>query len=172
MARIKQLLERGTRIYPLTSPDAVVFTGGQDLTDKLQYIYENYETYSDLVDNLTIEFSVPNKEIELKLDDVILSTISTDNFAISGVLDSAGYNANTGILSMSFTDGNSVNIDLNQIISSILQDYANEVQALRNLHVTLSESDYEALRVKNSNTFYYTYEDDEEIEEPEEPEET
>ena len=87
------------------------------------------------------------------------------------MLNSAGYNANTGILSMSFTDGSNVNVDLNQIISSILQDYANEVQALRNLHVTLSESDYEALRVKNSNTFYYTYEDDEEIEEPEGPEE-
>lgn len=52
MAKIKQLLERGNRIYPLTSSKAVVFTGGQSLTDKLQYIYQNYETYSDLIFNI------------------------------------------------------------------------------------------------------------------------
>lgn len=161
MARIKQLLEKGNRIYPLTLSDAVVFSGGQDLNDKLQYIYNNYETYSDIVNNLDIEFSVSNKQILLKLDDVTLSTISTDNFAISGVLSNTGYNSSTGILDLSFIDGSQVSINLNEILSSILESYANEVEALRNLHVTLSASDYETLRVKDNDTFYYTYEDEE-----------
>ena len=162
MAKIKQLLERGDKIYPLTSSEAVVFTGGQSLVDKLQYIYQNYETYSDLINNLDIEYSVPNKQIILKLGENVLSTISSDNFAISGVLSSAGYNSETGILTLSFTDGSPVSINLNEILSSILEDYTTEVKALRNLHVSLSESDYEALRVKDDNTFYYTYEDEEE----------
>jgi len=162
MAKIKQLLERGNKIYPLTSSEAVVFTGGQSLVDKLQYIYQNYETYSDLINNLDIEYSVPNKQIILKLGENVLSTISSDNFAISGVLSSAGYNSETGVLTLSFTDGSPVSINLNEILSSILEDYTTEVKALRNLHVSLSESDYEALRVKDDNTFYYTYEDEEE----------
>ncbi len=161
MAKIKQLLEKGNKIYPLTSSEAVIFSGGKDLNDKLEYIYQNYETYSDLVDNLDIEFSVPNKQIILKLDNVVLSTINTDNFAISGVLSDTGYNSSTGILDLSFTDGSQVSINLNEILSSILENYANEVEALRNLHVTLSASDYETLRVKDNNTFYYTYEDEE-----------
>lgn len=162
MAKIKQLLERGLKIYPLTSSEAVIFDGGQSLVHKLNYIYQNYETYSDLVENLDIEYSVPNKQIILKLDDITLSTISTDNFAITGILSSAGYNSETGILTLSFTDGSPVSINLNEILSSILEDYTNEVEALRNLHITLSESDYEALRVKDNDTFYYTYEDEEE----------
>jgi len=160
MAKIRQLIEKGQKIYPLTSPEAVIFSGGQSLVDKLNYIYQNYETYSDLVNNLDIEYSVPNKQIILKLDDVTLSTISTDNFAITGVLSSAGYNSETGILTLSFTDGSPVNINLNEILSSVLESYTDEVEALRNLHVALSESDYEALREKNSDTFYYTYEDE------------
>jgi len=162
MAKIKQLLEKGNKIYPLTSSEAVIFSGGKDLNDKLEYIYQNYETYSDLINNLDIEYSVPNKQIILKLGENVLSTISSDNFAISGVLSSAGYNSETGILTLSFTDGSPVSINLNEILSSILEDYTTEVKALRNLHVSLSESDYEALRVKDDNTFYYTYEDEEE----------
>lgn len=165
MAKIKQLLEKGNKIYPLTSSEAVVFTGGQSLVDKLQYIYQNYETYSDLINNLDIEYSVPNKQIILKLGENVLSTISSDNFAISGVLSSAGYDSTTGLLTLSFTDGSPVSINLNEILSSILEDYTTEVEALRNLHVSLSESDYEALRVKDNNTFYYTYEDEYENEE-------
>jgi len=161
MAKIKQLVQQGEKIYPLTSSEGVVFTGGQNLVDKLNYIYQNYETYSDLVNNLDIEYSVPNKQIILKLDNTTLSTINTDNFAISGILSSAGYDSTTGLLTLSFTDGSPVSINLNEILSSILEDYTTEVQALRDLHVTLSESDYEALRVKNNDTFYYTYEDEE-----------
>lgn len=160
MAKIKQLLEKGNKIYPLTSSEAVIFSGGKDLNDKLEYIYQNYETYSDLVDNLDIEFSVPNKQIILKLDNVVLSTINTDNFAISGILSSAGYNSETGILALTFTDGSPVNINLNEILGSILEEYTNEVKALRRLHVTLSEAEYETLRVKDSDTFYYTYENE------------
>lgn len=160
MAKIKQLLEKGNKIYPLTSSEAVIFSGGKDLNDKLEYIYQNYETYSDLVDNLDIEFSVPNKQIILKLDNVVLSTINTDNFAISGILSSAGYNSETGILALTFTDGSPVNINLNEILGSILEAYTNEVRALRRLHVTLSEAEYETLRVKDSDTFYYTYENE------------
>ena len=78
------------------------------------------------------------------------------------MLSSAGYNSETGVLTLSFTDGSPVSINLNEILSSILEDYTTEVKALRNLHVSLSESDYEALRVKDDNTFYYTYEDEEE----------
>jgi len=161
MAKIKQLVQQGEKIYPLTSSEGVVFTGGQNLVDKLNYIYQNYETYSDLVNNLDIEYSVPNKQIILKLDNTTLSTINTDNFAISGILSSAGYDSTTGLLTLSFTDGSPVSIYLNEILSSIWEDYTTEVQALRDLHVTLSESDYEALRVKNNDTFYYTYEDEE-----------
>ena len=160
MAKIKQLIDHGERIYPLTSSSAIIFSGGQDLDDKLQYIYQNYETYSDLVENLDIEFSVPNKQIILRLDDVTLSTINTDNFAISGILNSAGYDSETGILTLSFTDGTTVNINLNEILASVLEDFTNEVRSLRRLHVALSESAYETLRTKNSDTFYYTYEDE------------
>ncbi len=162
MAEIKQLKERGVKIYPLTISDALIFSDGTSANDKLSYIIQNYETYSDLVDNLDIEYSVSNKQIILKLGNVTLSTISTDNFAISGVLSSSGYNSQTGLLSLTFTDGTSVSIDLNEILQSVLEDYETEVQSLRNLHTALSESDYEALRVKDDDVYYYTYEDEEE----------
>lgn len=160
MPTIKQLKLNNNSFYPLTVGDAVILTGGSTVTDKLEYIRQNYETYQDLVDNLDIEFSVPNKQIILKLDNVVLSTINTDNFAISGVINLASYNSGTGVLSLSFTDGSNVNINLNEILSSILESYTEEVQALRKLHTSLSESAYEALREKNSNVYYYTYEDE------------
>jgi len=160
MPTIKQLKLNNNSFYPLTTGDAVILTGGSTVTDRLEYIRQNYETYQDLVDNLDIEYSVPNKQIILKLDDVVLSTISSDNFAISGVINLAAYNSGTGILSLSFTDGSNVNINLNEILASILESYTEEVQALRELHTSLSESAYEALREKNSNVYYYTYEDD------------
>lgn len=160
MPTIKQLKLNNNSFYPLTVGDAVILTGGSTVADKLEYIRQNYETYQDLVDNLDIEYSVPNKQIILKLDDVVLSTISSDNFAISGVINLASYNSETGILSLSFTDGSNVNINLNEILASILESYTKEVQSLRELHTSLSESAYEALREKNSNVYYYTYEDD------------
>lgn len=160
MPTIKQLKLNNNSFYPLTIGDAVILTGGSTVADKLEYIRQNYETYQDLVDNLDIEYSVSNKQIVLKLDDVVLSTINSDNFAISGVINLASYNSETGILSLSFTDGSNVNINLNEILASILESYAEEVQSLRELHTSLSESAYEALREKNSNVYYYTYEDD------------
>lgn len=160
MPTIKQLKLNNNSFYPLTVGDAVILTGGSTATDKFEYIRQNYETYSDLVDNLDIEYSVSNKQIILKLDDVVLSTISSDNFAISGVINLASYNSGTGVLSLSFTDGSNVNINLNEILSSILESYTEEVQSLRELHTSLSESTYEALREKNSNVYYYTYEDE------------
>lgn len=160
MPTIKQLKLNNNSFYPLTVGDAVILTGGSTVADKLEYIRQNYETYQDLVDNLDIEYSVPNKQIILKLDDVVLSTISSDNFAISGVINLASYNSETGVLSLSFTDGSNVNINLNEILASILESYTEEVQSLRELHTSLSESAYEALREKNSNVYYYTYEDD------------
>lgn len=166
MATIKQLKERGNKIYPLTSSDAVIFPDGRSSSDKFSFITQNYETYQDLVDNLDIKFDVSNKQIKLVLDDEILSTISTDNFAISGVLSSSSYDE--GILTLTFTSGDTVNINLEEIISSILQTYSDEVAALRNLHQVMTEQSYETLRVKDSDVFYYIYEDDdeEEITEP------
>lgn len=160
MPTIKQLKLNNNSFYPLTVGDAVILTGGSTVTDRLEYIRQNYETYQDLVDNLDIEYSVSNKQIVLKLDDVVLSTIDSDNFAISGVINLASYNSETGILSLSFTDGSNVNINLNDVLASILESYTEEVQSLRELHTSLSESAYEALREKNSNVYYYTYEDD------------
>lgn len=172
MAEIKQLKLNNISFYPVTVGNAVILTGGSTVTDKFEYIRQNYETYSDLVDNLNIEYSVPNKQIILKLDDVVLSTISSDNFAISGVLNLASYNSQTGILTLNFTDGSTVNINLNEILASILESYTEEVQSLRELHTSLSESAYEALREKDPNIYYYTYEDEYEEEiNPEEPEE-
>lgn len=160
MPTIKQLKLNNNSFYPLTIGDAVILTGGSTVTDRLEYIRQNYETYQDLVDNLDIEYSVSNKQIVLKLDDVVLSTINSDNFAISGVINLASYNSETGILSLSFTDGSNVNINLNDVLASILESYTEEVQSLRELHTSLSESAYEALREKDSNVYYYTYEDD------------
>lgn len=164
MATIKQLKLNNIGFYPITVGDAVILTGGSTVTDKFEFIRQNYETYQDLVDNLDIEYSVPNKQIVLKLDDVVLSTISTDNFAISGVINLASYNSETGILSLSFTDGSTANINLNEILESILESYTDEVRALRELHTSLSESAYEALREKDENVYYYTYEDEYESE--------
>ena len=160
MPTIKQLKLNNNSFYPLTVGDAVILTGGSTVTDKFEFIRQNYETYQDLVDNLDIEYSVPNKQIVLKLDDVVLSTISTDNFAISGIINLASYNSGTGVLSLSFTDGSTTNINLNEILESILESYTEEVRALRELHTSLSESAYEALREKNENVYYYTYEDE------------
>lgn len=164
MATIKQLKLNNIGFYPITVGDAVILTGGSTVTDKFEFIRQNYETYQDLIDNLDIEYSVPNKQIVLKLDDVVLSTISTDNFAISGVINLASYDSEAGVLSLSFTDGSTANINLNEILESILESYTDEVRALRELHTSLSESAYEALREKDENVYYYTYEDEYESE--------
>lgn len=164
MATIKQLIRRGERIYPLTSPDAVVFTNGQNITDKLNYIYQNYEQYQDLIDNLDITYNASTATLDLSLGQTLLSSVSTGNLAVSGIITSAQYNDTTSELTLNFDSGDSAVINLQEILGSILSDYKTEVSELKNLHVALSESQYETLRVKEENTYYYTYEDDEEVE--------
>lgn len=167
MATIKQLIRRGERIYPLTSPDAVVFTNGQNITDKLNYIYQNYEQYQDLIDNLDITYNASTGTIDLSLGEVILSSINAGNFAVSGILTSASYNSSTGEMTLNFDSGDTAVIDLTDIVSSVLSDYTNEVADLRGLHTVLTEAEYEALREKDADVFYYTYEEDETEEESE-----
>lgn len=164
MATIKQLIRRGERIYPLTSPDAVVFTNGQNITDKLNYIYQNYEQYQDLIDNLDITYNASTATLDLSLGGTLLSSVSTGNLAVSGIITSAQYNDTTSELTLNFDSGDSAVINLQEVLGSILSDYKTEVSELKNLHVALSESQYETLRVKEENTYYYTYEDDEEVE--------
>lgn len=166
MATIKQLIKRGERIYPLTSPDAVVFTNGQNVTDKFNYIYQNYEQYQDLIDNLDITYNAGTATLDLSLGETLLSSVSTGNLAVSGIITSAQYDDTSSELTLNFDSGDSAVINLQEILGSILSDYKAEVSNLKKLHVTLTESQYETLREKDENTYYYTYEDDEDIEEP------
>ena len=94
----------------------------------------------------------------------MLSSVSTGNLAVSGIITSAQYNDTTSELTLNFDSGDSAVINLQEILGSILSNYKTEVSELKNLHVALSESQYETLRVKEENTYYYTYEDDEEVE--------
>lgn len=164
MAKIKQLLERGSKIYPLTSSEAVVFSDGNNVADKLDYIYRNYERYQDLVDNLDISYNASSATLDLKLGQTTLSSIPAGNFAVSGILTSASYDSSTGEMTLNFDTGDSAVIDLNDVLESVLSDFANEVEALRNLHIVLTEEEYDTLVVKDNDTFYYTYEDDEDDE--------
>lgn len=164
MAKIKQLLERGSKIYPLTSSEAVVFSDGNNVADKLDYIYRNYERYQDLVDNLDISYNASSATLDLKLGQTTLSSIPAGNFAVSGILTSASYDSSTGEMTLNFDTGDSAVIDLNDVLESVLSDFANEVESLRNLHIVLTEEEYDTLVVKDNDTFYYTYEDDEDDE--------
>lgn len=158
MARISQLQKNNELIYPRTTFDAVLASDGSTLTSKYEYIRSNYSKKSDLIQDLDIDFNPSDKRLELSLGDTILSTINTDNFSISGVLNSASFN--NDILTLGFTSGESVNIDLTEILTSILTDYRDEVTALRNLHHVVSESEYNEILNKDSDVFYYVYEEE------------
>lgn len=158
MAKISQLQKNNELIYPRTTFDAVLSSDGSTLTSKYEYIRSNYSKKSDLIQDLDIDFNPSNKRLELSLGDTILSTVNTDDFSISGILDSASFN--NDILTLDFTSGESVNIDLTNILSSILTDYRDEVSALRNLHTVVSESEYNEILDKDPDVFYYVYEEE------------
>lgn len=158
MARISQLQKNNELIYPRTTFDAVLASDGSTLTSKYEYIRSNYSKKSDLIQDLDINFDPSNKTLELSLGETILSTINTDNFSISGILNSASFS--NDILTLGFTSGESVNIDLTEILTSILTDYRDEVAALRNLHHVVSESEYNEILDKDPDVFYYVYEEE------------
>lgn len=158
MAKISQLQKNNELIYPRTTFDAVLASDGNTLTSKYEYIRRNYSKKSDLIQDLDIDFNPSNKRIELSLGDTILSTVNTDSFSISGILDSASLDDD--ILTLGFTSGESVNIDLTEILTSILTDYRDEVSALRNLHTVVSESEYNEILDKDPDVFYYVYEEE------------
>ena len=158
MAKISQLQKNNELIYPRTTFDAVLASDGSTLTSKYEYIRSNYSKKSDLIQDLDIAFNPSNKRIELSLGDTTLSTVNTDNFSISGILNSASFD--NDILTLGFTSGESVNIDLTEILTSILTDYRDEVSALRNLHHVISESGYNEILDKDPDVFYYVYEEE------------
>lgn len=158
MSKITQLKQNDEVIYPKTIFDAVLTSDGSTLSSKYDYIRRNYTKRSELINDLDIDFDPSTKSLELSLGNINLSTINTDNFAISGILDSASFN--NDVLTLNFTSGDSVGIDLTEILSAILTDYKTEVRTLRQLHTVLSKTDYDELLEKDPNVFYYTYEED------------
>ena len=144
--------------FPVTHENGVVDDNGSTIGSKISYIHNNYEKTSDLTNDLRLQFNAGSSELKLLLGSTTLSTINTDNFSVGGVLSSASYN--NGNLVLNFTSGDSVTIDLVSVLTSILSDYQAEVEALRNLHTSLSEEDYETLQNKDPNVYYYTYEDE------------
>lgn len=106
---------------------------------------------------LDLSFNPNDSQLYLKSGNLTLSTVDVSNFSISGVLSAASFS--NDILTLSFTSGESVNINLTNILSDILTDYTEEVQDLHDLHTVLSETQYELLAQKDPDKFYYIYED-------------
>ena len=113
MSKITQLKQNDEVIYPKTIFDAVLTSDGSTLSSKYDYIRRNYTKRSELINDLDVDFDPSTKSLELSLGNINLSTINTDNFAISGILDSASFN--NDILTLNFTSGDSVGIDLTDI---------------------------------------------------------
>ena len=158
MSKITQLKQNDEVIYPKTIFDAVLTSDGATLSSKYDYIRRNYTKRSELINDLDIDFNPSSKTLELSLGNLNLSSINTDNFAVSGILNSASFNDD--ILTLSFSSGDSVGIDLTEVLSAILTDYKTEVRELRQLHTVLSKEDYDELPEKDPDVFYYTYEED------------
>lgn len=160
MAQIKQLINKGEIIYPNTVFNAVLYGDGTTLAERYEYIRDHYSRISDIVNNLDIQFDPSTRVLKLVLDNTLLSAINTDNFAVTGIIDSASYS--NDILTLHFSSGDTVGIDVSEIAESLLSEYKDEVAALRRLHTVMSNADFDDLRTKDPNVFYYVYEDDEE----------
>jgi len=111
------------------------------------------KTYSD---SLSLTFNSNTNTILLKRGSTTLSSLSTDDFSISGVLTSASYQ--NGILTMTFTSGDVVTLDLATLLANTIESYRQQVEELESLHTALSEEDYEALATKDPDKYYYIYE--------------
>ena len=166
MAKLKQLLSKGELIYPTTVFSAVLYGDGTSLAERYEYIRENYSRLSDIINNLNLEYDPSTKRLNLILDNHLLSSINTDNFTVTGIIDSASYN--NQILTIHFSSGDTVGIDVSEIAESLLSEYRDEVAALRRLHTVMSNLDYEDLSTKDPDIFYYIYEADEDSSDEEE----
>ena len=158
MAQIKQLINKGEIIYPKTVFNAVLYGDGTTLSERYNYIRDNYSRTSEIVNDLDIEFDPSDKTLKLSLGETLLSSISTDNFAVSGIIDSASYS--NEVLTLHFSSGDTVGIDVSEIAESLLSEYKDEVSALRRLHTVMSNLDYDDLQTKDPDVFYYVYEDE------------
>ena len=109
------------------------------------------------IHNLSLEFSPSNSALLFKSDNSILSTVGVSDFSISGILNSALLS--NDILTLNFSSGDNVTINLVDVLFDVLTEYKNRVQTLQNRHTALSETAYELLAEKDPDTFYYIYEE-------------
>lgn len=109
------------------------------------------------INGLSVQFNPSTSLLSLKSGNTILSSVDVSDFSITGFLNSASLN--NDVLTLNFSSGDTVNLNIANVISEILTDYTDEVQELIELHTVLSEDAYELLAEKDPNKFYYIYED-------------
>lgn len=116
-------------------------------------------SYADLSDKpeLSLQFVPGDSTLLLKSGNNTLSTIDVSNFSINGVLNYASFN--NEILTLGFTSGQTVSINMTDILSDVLTEYTDKVEELENKHITMSESAYDSLVHKDADSFYYIYEE-------------
>ena len=109
------------------------------------------------INGMSLQFAPSTSLLTLKSGNTTLSTIDVSDFSVTGLLTSASLS--NDVLTLNFSSGDTVTLNIANIISEILTDYTDEVQDLRELHTVLSETEYDLLAEKDSDKFYYIYED-------------
>ena len=151
---IKYLKKNKTlqKYYPRTSGEAVTLEDGNNLEQELAL----YKKTEDLVNDLN--FTVSGNNLELRLGDTLVASLNKT--LLVNIVHSTQFNSETGDLSIVFSNGDVVEINLTNLVGDILEETQGQIEELQNQHVIMSEEQYETLEEIDPNKFYYLYEDE------------